>query len=598
MNQTPHPVRYQVLLQSPHAHLFQVTCILSHPNPNGQLFQLPSWILGSYLIRDFAKHIDNMQALCDQIPIPIEKIDKHTWRIAPCQKQVVLSYNVYGFDPSVRMAYLDQFSGFFNGTSLFVCPIGHEKSPYELSIIKGDAPYLQTWEIATTLTPHPNQTDTYQAANYEELVDCPVLMGNLSQYKYEATGVPHQLVLDKKRVGDFKRVCSDLEKICSYQIKLFGEPAPFSHYAFLTRVEEDGYGGLEHQSSSALICKPSDFPLPGEPTLSEHYRSFLGLCSHEYFHAWNVKRIRPLAFSQGSLTQEQYTTLLWVFEGITSYYDDLVLVRSGVISETSYLDLLSKSLSRVYQTPGRHNQTLAQSSFDTWVKFYKPDENTPNAQISYYQKGALVALALDLLIRTKTHHTKSLDDVMKALWQQYGKPSRGVGEADFESLAQAVSGLDLTGFFNQAIRGTEDLPLAELLKPFGIRMELKGEHAQLDLLKQTYTGMRLRKSDHDVTIQHVMMDSPAMHAGLSAGDILIAVDGRRVKPANVDQLLHRNLPNSTATVHAFRRGELFSVPLTFAKEPPLSCSLSVEDSTESDFYHRALWLGLSQVKPK
>ncbi|MBY0445394.1 MAG: peptidase M61, partial [Burkholderiales bacterium] len=345
-----------------------------------------------------------------------------------------IHYSVYAWDLSVRGAYLDQTRGFFNGTSVFLAVQGQENALCNVEIIAPEGKQYKNWKVATTLATHhtkQGQFGAYQAANYDELIDHPVEMGEFSQISFKACGIPHDIVIAGRHNADLKRLKKDLKQICEYQIKLFGEPAPFDRYVFMTMAVGDGYGGLEHRSSTALMCNRDDLPLAHETQIKTGYRQFLGLCSHEYFHSWNVKRIKPAAYAPYDLKQENYTRLLWAFEGITSYYDDLTLVRTGLISQQEYLDLLAQTISGVERGNGRTKQSLADSSFDTWVKFYRQDENSPNSLVSYYTKGALVALCLDLLIRQQTAGQKSLDDVMRLLYYKYYlQKQRGFTEAE------------------------------------------------------------------------------------------------------------------------------------------------------------------------
>ncbi|MCI0355691.1 MAG: hypothetical protein L0099_11725, partial [Acidobacteria bacterium] len=358
----------------------------------------------------------------------------------------------------------------------------------------------------------------YHAGGYLELIDHPGLMGELTHIPFEASGIPHQIVLCGRQQADAARLAQDLSRICAEHIALFGAPLPIQRYLFLTRVLHKGYGGLEHGESSSLICDRDDLPRPGQPELSSGYRSFLGLASHEYFHLWNVKRLRPPAFATADLVQEAYTRDLWAYEGVTSYYDDLALARAGVIAVPEYLDLLAQAATRLWRTPGRGRQTLAEASFDTWIKFYRPDENSPNSQISYYNKGALVALCLDLKLRLLTDSQRSLDDVMRALWQRYGASGRPVPEAELERIAAESAASDLSEFFDAMLRGTSDPPLAELLPQFGIECRLRtaqseadtgGRVAEAKLMVPVEMGLRFSSERGRMVITHVLTGGPA-----------------------------------------------------------------------------------------
>jgi predicted metalloprotease with PDZ domain len=373
-------------------------------------------------------------------------------------------------------------------------------------------------------------------------------------------------------------------------------------YLFQVMAVGDGYGGLEHRSSTSLLCKRSDLPKWGEEKVTNGYREFLGLCSHEYFHLWNVKRIRPKVFKDADLSREVHTRLLWAFEGITSYYDDLSLVRSGRIDTSSYLELLARAITRVQRGSGRSKQTLEESSFDAWTKFYKADENAPNAIVSYYSKGSLVALALDLLIRRDSGGEKSLDDLMRALWERHGRADRGVGEGDIEALAQELTGLDLTGFFDQALRTTEELPLPELLEQVGIGYRLRAARNSADkggVAKGEeqpdgpgpVLGATVRDEKGDARIAVVFDGGAAQGAGLSAGDVVIAVDGLRVTAGNIEQRIADIPEGYSVAVHAFRRDELMRFNLKPQAAPENTGELWLQDDpTQQQLEQQQAWL--------
>ena len=482
---TASAIRYAIRALNPEAHTFEACCTVDHPDPAGQRFALPAWIPGSYLIRDFARHIVAIRAEASGKPLRLAKIDKHTWQAAPTTAPITVRCEIYAWDLSVRGAHLDQSHAFFNGSSVFLRVLGQQDSPCRVDIEAPPGEAYQDWRIASALAPAPdtpaNGFGTYQAENYDELIDHPVEMGRFTLARFTAGGVAHEIAITGKHDADLDRLCVDLERICAWQIRFFGEPAPMSRYVFLVTAIGEGYGGLEHRASTALICSRNDLPYPGMKGTPESYRKFLGLASHEYFHTWNVKRIKPAAFTPYDLDRENYTTLLWVFEGFTSYYDDLALLRSGCIELKDWLELTAKTISNVARGPGHQRQTLAESSFDAWSKFYRPDENTPNAVVSYYAKGALVALALDLTLRSETAGRVSLDDVMLALWTRHGQTGIGFGEDDVRRLAEELSGLKLKRFFADAVHDTGDLPLKRLLARFGIKLAWQKEKAETTL---------------------------------------------------------------------------------------------------------------------
>ena len=328
-------VVYHLRPRTPGTHYFEVSCKVREPDPAGQAFSLPAWIPGSYLIRDFARHVVSLEATSNGVTVPLRKVDKSTWRAAPADGELVLRAEVYANDLSVRGAHLDAGGAFVNGSSVFLRVHGRETERCVVHISPGDDAAMEAWQVATTLTRLTGATWEYgafAADSYEELIDHPVLMGALTVAEFDAGGTPHAIVLAGRHDADIDRLVADLARLCAWQIRFFGAPAPMARYLFLVRLTGEGFGGLEHRSSTALVCHRNDLPRPGEAALGREYRDFLGLVSHEYFHVWNVKRIRPAEFTPYDLDREVYTRQLWIFEGITSYYDDLALLRSGLIS--------------------------------------------------------------------------------------------------------------------------------------------------------------------------------------------------------------------------------------------------------------------------
>lgn len=578
-------------------HLFEVTLTVTRPDPEGQVVSLPAWIPGSYMIREFARNIVQIRAEADGRKVRLTKLDKHTWRAARCKGELNITYQVYAWDLSVRAAHLDQTHGFFNGTSVFLKVHGKEYLPHVVDIQPPDGEAYASWRVATSLPElkaRRHRFGSYIAQDYDELIDHPVEMGEFSLIKFEAHGVPHEMAITGRVPNlDTERLANDLQKICEYQIALF-EPrtkrAPMSRYVFLTLAVGDGYGGLEHRASTALICARSDLPVQGQAALSDGYRSFLGLCSHEYFHTWNVKRIKPAVFAPYDLTRENYTPLLWLFEGFTSYYDDLSLVRTGLIDRSTYLGLLAKTINAVNKGSGRLKQSVAESSFDAWTKYYRQDENAPNAIVSYYQKGSLVGLWFDLLIRSRTRGKRSLDDVMRALWRHYGRDfyqaghGLGVSDADVEALFDEVTGLSLKNVFDHAVRGTKDLPLSEAFAAFAIQLQDRPRKWTPSL------GVRTRKEGADCKLASVYEDGAAHHAGLSAGDTLVALDDLRITASNLDALLARYSIGDVIHVHAFRRDELMQFEVCLQSDTAPQLTLMMKDKPAAGVRLRDAWL--------
>lgn len=597
-------VLYRVYPKNPAAHLFEVSCTVPDPDVQGQTFSLPAWIPGSYLIREFARNVIRLQAHSDGRTVSVTKISKDTWRCAPCGGALTVTYEVYAWDLSVRGAHLDTTHGYFNGACLFLWAHGREQRPCLLEILPPEGRAYARWRVATAMPGRDAPSygfGQYRAQDYDELIDHPVEMGEFALASFEACGVAHDVVVSGRQRADLTRLCRDLKTLCGYQIQLFGTPAPMDRYVFLVRALGDGYGGLEHRASSSLLCSRDHLPRPQETKISKGYRTFLGLASHEYFHTWNVKRIKPEAFVPYDLQRENYTRQLWAFEGITSYYDDLALLRCGVIDVDDYLDLLSETITRVWRGSGRLKQSVAESSFDAWIKFYRQDENTPNAVVNYYSKGALIALALDLTIRRGTEDRKSLDDVMRALWTRYGKTGTGVPEDGIERLAEEIAGMELRTFFEGALRGTEDLPLQDLLASFGVTFALRPAASSDDMggkpkaeagaAERAVLGARFSLEGTDAKISQVFDGGAAQLAGLAAGDVIVAVDGVRITSANVEKLLAQYAPGIAVRVHLFRRDELMELEVTLASPPADTCVLTLVDKADTKTRRRReMWL--------
>ncbi|MCC6812472.1 MAG: M61 family metallopeptidase [Rubrivivax sp.] len=504
-----------------HGHRYAVCLTIARPAAM-QRVSLPAWIPGSYLIREFARHLLPLHATQGGTARACRQIDKSTWDIdCDPRRPLVLRYEAYAFDASVRTAWLDGERGFFNGTSLLLRVHGQEQVTHELCVHA--PPQRRDWQLATAMT--PVQVDArgfgrWRADDYDELVDHPVTLGAFWSGSFKAGGVPHRLVVTGAPPAfDGARLLRDTQKICETAIRLWhgAKAPPQRHYLFMLNAVDDGYGGLEHRASTALICGRRDLPRHDAPAsaaqVGDGYLTLLGLISHEYFHTWNVKRLRPAEFTRYDYQQENYTRLLWFFEGFTSYYDDLLLRRAGLIDDAAYLKLLTKTVNQVQQAPGRHVQSVAQASFDAWVRYYRPDENTPNSTISYYTKGALVALCLDLTLRREGRAT--LDDVMRAVWQRCrGGP---MTEADFADTLADIGGRRFDAEIAAWVHGTDELPLRELLQAQGV--QVLEEPSQL---AQTL-GLRLGDGP-GVTLKVVLDGGPAAAAGLAAGDEWLGIE--------------------------------------------------------------------------
>ena len=518
-------IRLHLEIDDLRSHHYRVTMTLPHPAPRQRL-SLPAWIPGSYLVREFARHLSGLKASQGRREVALTQIDKHTWE-ADCSGRgaLTLSWRVYAFDSSVRCAWLDAQRGFFNGTGVFLRAEGREADEHRVTL--GALP--EGWQVATGLPEvAPGE---WSAPDYDALIDHPFELGAFWRGRFTACGTEHEFVVAGALPGfDGERLLADTKKICEAQIRFWHgrddgcDPPPFERYVFMLNATDDGYGGLEHRNSTALICTRRDLPRRGDAGSSDGYVTLLGLISHEYFHTWNVKRLKPREFAAYELQRENYTRLLWFFEGFTSYYDDLFLVRTGLIDEARYLRLVARTANQVLGTPGRRVQSAAAASFDAWVKYYRPDENSANATVSYYTKGAQIALCLDLTLRAAGRG--SLDEVMRELWRASG--GGPIGEDDILAALRRVGRRDFAPEIAAWVHGTDELPLAELLPALGV--DLRRERPLL----QQRLGARLNEATAGLKVQSVLAGGLAEAAGLSAGDEILALgDWRVVKPEDL-----------------------------------------------------------------
>jgi len=633
-------LQYHVDLFDLAGHRLRVRLHIAKPDPTAQKVFLPSWIPGSYLIRDFARHIETFTARNKQGTCAVTRPDNHSWVIHNSHDAIEIEIIVYAWDLSIRGAHIDQHHAFFNGTSIFLCVEGQEQQSCEVLLSAPteldhwqtytSMPVMQAGHSNNKLSAHKATCDLglFHVPNYDALIDYPFEIGTPQTINFIACGAQHQLVFTGHIPHlDLARIRADAKRICESQIKLF-EPktqlAPFLDsapvYTFLTLVTGDGYGGLEHRASTALITSRHSLPTLGQTEAPRAYSDFLGLLSHEYFHTWHVKRIKPHAFVPYDLTQPNHTSLLWVFEGFTSYYDDLMLVRSGLLTEELYFKRLGETIASVIRQPGRFKQSVAQSSFEAWTKYYKQDENAPNAISSYYAKGSLVALCIDLSIRAATNNKRSLDDVMRYLWKHYGRdfyhksnlppdfasqvgaiskgsisknlisknletPSQsttihqthpstlyqsGLDENNFAQIVQYVTGVKLTKQINAWAAGTTDLPLQKCLSNAGITLNWKAQdpHPSIDA--------NFKAVGANLTISHVFEHGTAHRAGLSAHDILIAIDSLKVGATrdNFNQIMARYRPKDQINVTVFRGDVLRTFKVTLVAPALNQCTLT------------------------
>lgn len=565
----PPALYYCIHTHDVHGHLFGVTLNIAQPNAN-QRVSLPVWIVGSYMVREFSKQLSGLRATQGKQSIPIAQLDKSTWQIdCDTSQALTLHYQVHAYDNSVRTAWLDTHRGFFNATSLCLQVDGQHDAAHVLDI--QSPKHAHDWRVATGLTPvkvDRKGFGTYTAPNYDVLADTPVEMGAFWSGQFMAMGIAHQFVVAGAPPSfDGARLLKDAQTICE-TICIFWHgnkrsQIPFERYVFMLNAVADGYGGLEHHNSTALICQRSDLPRLSSDTVakpSDGYTTLLGLISHEYFHTWNVKRLRPAEFTRYDYAKENYTELLWFFEGFTSYFDDKLLRRTGLIDDAQYLRLLNKTINQVLQTPGRKVHTVAQSSFEAWTKYYLQDANSPNLTVSYYTKGALVALCLDLSLRQHgvRNHSVTLDDVMRTLWKRC--KAGPMQEADLLEVLKELTGRSWRSKLNAWVHSTRELPIEKLLAAHGVTI-----HRDPAQLAQAL-GLRVVE-ERGVLIKQVLNNSPAHTAGFAPADEWLGIEANSSmwRLQKLDDVLLYAGWGKKVTALVSRDRQILRIPLTLPK---------------------------------
>jgi len=606
MPQDSFDIHYTVNVSSLAGHLIDVSLHINLASNEGHELSLPAWIPGSYMIRDFAKNLVEISAKDkDGNAVELRKLDKQTWKLAANSGPIEVCYRVYAYDLSVRSAYVFDDFAFFNGTSVFLALKSHRDTPCLVTLVKPQLAPCDNWRVATTL-PLANTTDhhefgEYQAKNYNELIDHPILLGNYDVIPFDvvtpikelgAATPQHtcqfELILAGGHRSDTKRMAEDLRKLCAHHFALFDDTPPVDRYLFITMLTGKDFGGLEHVSSTALLYSRDDLPsLAQADHMPDGYRTFLSLCSHEFLHTWHVKRTRPAVLQASELSQETYTPQLWIYEGFTSYYDDISLTRSHVTGHESYLEVLGQTLTRLERNAGRFKQTVTDSSFDAWTKFYQQDASAINNIVSYYVKGAVIALCLDLQIRMNTHHTKSLDDVMRYLWQQHGKIDQGTPDDIIHRIVLEDMALPLASFLQDALYSTKELPVAALLNEFGVTLHKRSRIDGSDLggkpaprVAKNQFGAAFKAADTGVIITQVTENSPAYDAGLQVGDQLIALDSWQVTTGNLLSIYQQFSPSTQVTLDVLRHQRLKQLLMSVEAAITDTVYLTVNDQTK------------------
>lgn len=558
---SPVEISFTVAMPRPHTHLFEVDVAIKRVanGPQEELLVMPVWTPGSYLVREFARHVQDFAAsTATGQPLKWEKINKNTWRIVTNgTREWHATYRVYANELSVRTSELNSSHAFWNNANLLMYLEGSLKSPSTVRVL---AP--EVWKVATGLPLVLGQKNTFRAENFDVLYDSPFEASNFKTLVFNVKGVPHRIVIDGEGNYDPERMRRDVQKLVETQIEVMGGEVPYRDYTFILHLRANAGGGLEHANSTALgyprfgfKIQTGDRTTSASPTASgtpeRDYRGFLSLVSHEFFHLWNVKRIRPDVLGPFDYTQENYTKLLWVAEGITDYYADLLLRRAGLISESEFLTAAARSIQTLQNTPGRTEQSVEESSFDTWIKFYRQDENSINSQVSYYDKGAILGLLLDLEIRKRSNNARSLDDVLRYLYTEFFKKNRNYGPADFQKASELMAGSSLEDFFKRFVRGTEELDYNVAFETAGLRLETNP-----DGLEKVFFGADVTQEEDRLVVRRVYAGSPAYDQGLNAGDQIVALDNMRVTRDFFNSRLAEKKPGDLINLTIFRSDDL------------------------------------------
>ena len=601
-------VTYRVVLKEPQTQTFEVEIEVRDVSGPHMDFILPTWRPGRYVVLDFAGDVSHVVAYDSEgNELPLAKRDKTPWRVTTRGiERVRLRYQLYANELSKRTRHVDDSHAFLSGSSVFMLVEGRRDVPVRVVVEAPDG-----WKISSGLDSSPGEPYTLVAPTYDVLIDAPLEIGTHEIHTFEVDGLPFELAIWGRGNYVAETLVADLQKLCSEQIRMWGD-APFSRYVFLLHVTSGAGGGTEHLNSTIMQTSRDSF------APRKKYRRFLGLVAHEFFHTWNVKALRPAGLMPYDYTKENYTPLLWVAEGTTSYYGPLTLVRAGLRKPREYLRELSKSIQSFRERPGRHVQSLDMSSFDAWTKFNKSNAHSPNTTVSFYRKGALVSLLLDLEIRQRTADAASLDDVLRTLYQRFALQGRGYSRADLLATINAVSGSDFSEFFRRFVGGTDELPLEAALDHAGLRIHSKpAKHDRDDededededddngeddderlsdekgeVPVKAYVGIALRDSDGLARVSRVMTDGPAYRGGVQADDLIVALDARRLRADDLERRLESYEPGDTIELTLLRRDILKRIRLILVARDDVSLKIeTVTDPTAAQIAMYESWLG-------
>lgn len=569
---------YQVSMPQPESHLFEVILQVQEWQSAILDLKMPVWTPGSYLVREYSRHLQNFSAWAGGVALPWRKLSKNHWQVETQGHQTItIRYRIFANELTVRTNHLDETHGYFNGSALFFYVPGFEKQPIQVKI----NPPKSTWNVTTPL-PQVAQ-NIFEAKDFDTLVDSPFEIGEQKIYEFEVLGKPHAWVIWGRGNLEVDRVIEDTKKIIEVEAEMFGG-LPYDRYTFLLHLTSNSFGGLEHKDCCSLIYSRLGF------RAKEKYDRFMQLVAHEFFHLWNVKRIRPKALEVFDYDQENYTPSLWFSEGTTSFYDLIIPYRAGIYDVKAYFNALSQEITRYLTTPGRLVQPLSESSFDAWIKLYRPDANSANSQMSYYLKGEMVTLLLDLAIRIRHRNQRSFDHVMQLMWEKFGKAEIGFTPEQLKAIIESVAEFDLTSFFDRYINGTEELPFDEYLAGFGLR--LKSNVESNDSLP--FAGMTVKTENGREMIKFVEANSPAQKAGIDPGDELLAIAGLKVNSGQFEERLKDYRVGDTIEIAVFHGDELKVKSVTLGSSRATQYVIEpMEDPSAIQQQNFENWLGVA-----
>jgi predicted metalloprotease with PDZ domain len=580
-NPTKTPIlSYQVAMPQPESHLYEVRFRIQGWQASVMDVKMPVWTPGSYLVREYAKNLQDFTVLdINERSLPWCKKSKNHWQIDTTNiSDLTIHYRIFANELTVRTNHLDRTHGYFNGAATFLYIVGWEKHPIQVTII----PPEYQWRITTALPALPEYRNSFTAPDFDTLVDSPFEIGTHESHYFEVLGKNHEFSIWGQGNLQATTTIADFEKIIQTEAELFGG-LPYDNYLFLLHLTADGYGGLEHKNSSSLIYQRFAF------RTKDKYNQFMQLVAHEFFHLWNVKRIRPKALEAFDYDQENYTPSLWFCEGTTSYYDIVIPLRAGIYDVKYFLEALSKDINRFLNIPGRLVQALSESSWDAWIKLYRRDANSDNSQISYYLKGELVSLLLDLLIRDRHNNERSLDNVMQEMWQKFGIPEVGYTPEQLQSAIESVADVNLDDFWQQCLHSTEELPLNKYLKIFGLQIQANQNN---DLVP--FLGLTAKAENGNTVVKFVETGSPAQQAGIDPNDELLAIDGIRVNAEQLSERLKDYQPGATMSLTLFHQDQLRTASVILGQPRPNSYKVvPVKNPTKQQAKKFQGWLGVS-----